>query len=99
MNVTFSCPKCERDTRSEIEPAAASLTCAACGQDISVPQGAFHHGSLARCLACPSTDLFIRKDFPQRLGVGIVVFGIAASSIAWGYSLPIATFAILSATA
>jgi hypothetical protein len=99
MNVTFSCPKCQHDTRSQIEPAAASLTCAACGQDISVPHGAFRDRSLARCLVCPSTDLFIRKDFPQRLGVGIVVFGIVASSIAWGYSLPIATFAILFATA
>ncbi len=64
-----------------------------------MPADAFEGDQLRRCLVCPSTDLFVRKDFPQRLGVGIVVLGIAASSIAWGYSLPILTFAILSATA
>lgn len=57
------------------------------------------HGELCRCLVCPSTDLFVRKDFPQRLGVGIVVLGITASCIAWGFHLLILTFAILFATA
>jgi hypothetical protein len=56
-------------------------------------------GKLCRCLVCPSTDLFVRKDFPQRLGVAVVVLGIVASSVAWGYSLPILTFGILLATA
>jgi hypothetical protein len=41
----------------------------------------------------------VRKDFPQRLGVAIVVVGIVASSIAWGYTFVVATFAILFATA
>ncbi len=54
---------------------------------------------MSRCLVCPSTDLFVRKDFPQRLGVGIVIVGIVGSSIAWGYTYTIATFAILFATA
>lgn len=60
---------------------------------------AFDAGQLTRCLVCPSTDLFVRKDFPQRLGVGIVVLGITASCITWGMSLLIPTFAILLATA
>jgi hypothetical protein len=64
-----------------------------------VPEDAFAADQLCRCLVCPSTDLFIRKDFPQRVGVGIVAVGIVGSSIAWGYSLPILTFAILFATA
>jgi hypothetical protein len=52
-----------------------------------------------RCLVCPSTDLFLRKDFPQRLGVGIVTVGILASCITWAMSEIVATFAILFATA
>lgn len=66
---------------------------------MSIPTDAFDGQVLCRCLACPSTDLFVRKDFPQRLGVAIVVVGIVGSSIAWGYSLLLATFAILFATA
>ena len=54
---------------------------------------------LSRCLVCPSVDLFVRKDFPQRLGVGLVLLGVVGSSISWGYGWTITTFAILFATA
>jgi hypothetical protein len=54
---------------------------------------------LRRCLVCPSTELFARKDFPQRLGVGIVVVGFAASCLTWAWRLLLPTFAILFATA
>ena len=99
MNVTFSCPRCHEGARADVEPDAAALECSACHQPISVPPGAFADGQLCRCLVCPSTDLFVRKDFPQRLGVGIVIVGIVGSSIAWGYTYTVATFAILLATA
>ncbi len=99
MNVTFSCPACHVGARVDVEPGVASLECPHCHQTILVPPGSFEGDALCRCLVCPSTDLFVRKDFPQRLGVGIVAVGIVASSVAWGYSLLIATFAILFATA
>ena len=41
----------------------------------------------------------MRKDFPQRLGVALVVIGIVGSSIAWYYSNVLWTFGILFATA
>jgi hypothetical protein len=54
---------------------------------------------LTQCLVCGSRDLFVRKDFPQRLGVGLVVVGFIASSIAWSQYMTLLTFAILFATA
>ena len=99
MNITFTCPKCDADVRAEVPPSAAEFACPACKANISVPAGAFEGPALTRCLVCPSTELFVRKDFPQRVGVGIVVVGFALSSIAWAYMLPIWTFAILFATA
>lgn len=99
MNVTFSCPRCHQGVRGEVVPGDIALDCSACGQPITIPADAFDGQQLCRCLVCPSTDLFVRKDFPQRLGVGVVVMGIVGSSIAWGYTLPILTFAILFATA
>ena len=99
MNVTFSCPRCHQGVRGEVAAGDRTLSCSACGQAISIPADAFDGQQLCRCLVCPSTDLFVRKDFPQRLGVGVVVLGIVGSSIAWGYTLPILTFAILFATA
>jgi hypothetical protein len=66
---------------------------------IAIPAAAIAGGQLERCLICPSRDIYLRKDFPQRLGVLIVVLGFVASSITWAYSRPIWTFAILFATA
>jgi hypothetical protein len=99
MNITFSCPACGHDVRSSVRPTDRLLDCPRCAAAISLPPDAFEGEQLRRCLVCPSTDLFVRKDFPQRLGVAIVALGILGSSIAWGYSLVIATFAILFATA
>ena len=54
---------------------------------------------MRRCLVCPSTDLYVRKDFPQRVGVALVGMGIVGSSIAWYYCNLYWTFGILFATA
>jgi len=66
---------------------------------MNVPQGAIADGRVRRCVVCPSTELFVRKDFPQRLGVAIVVLGFAASCVSWHYYHLYLTFGILFATA
>lgn len=99
MNVTFCCPRCDESVRVDTTPGAAALDCPKCKQSLPLPAQAFDGMQLKRCLICPSTDLFVRKDFPQRIGVGIVAVGILASCVTWGMSLLIPTFAILFATA
>jgi hypothetical protein len=99
MNVTFSCPRCEGAVRLEVAVGDAALVCPHCQARMPIPPGAMAEGSLRRCLVCPSHDLFARKDFPQRLGVAIVVVGFAASCVAWYYYEYIWTYAILFATA
>ncbi len=99
MNVTFSCPRCQQGVRAEVASDAASLGCPRCGQALAIGRDSFDANQLRRCLVCPSTELFVRKDFPQRLGVAVVVLGIAASCVAWAYMAVFATFAILFATA
>ncbi len=99
MNITFPCPKCEAHDRTDIQPGDTSFACRHCGQTISIPLAAIDHGEVQRCLACPSNDLFVRKDFPQRLGVALVAVGVIGSSIAWAYGAVIWTFAILFASA
>jgi hypothetical protein len=54
---------------------------------------------LSSCLICGGQELFIRKDFPQRLGVTIVILGFAASCVAWYFQWIITTFGILFGTA
>ncbi len=99
MNVTFQCPTCEQAVRTDVAPDAAHLDCPACKRQILIPDDAIAGDRLRHCLVCPSTDLFIRKDFPQRLGVAIVTVGFLLSCIAWHYQYLTVTFGILFATA
>ena len=99
MNVTFACPKCDAAVRQEFSDAAAELSCPSCGQSIRPAAGSVVGRRVVRCLACPSADLFVRKDFPQRVGVAIVAIGIVGSSIAWYHAHLAWTFGILFGTA
>ena len=99
MNIAYTCPRCEGSCTSEVGPDDSSLRCGHCGQELAVPGDACEHGQPKRCLICPSTDLFVRKDFPQRLGVAIVVLGFAVSCVTWNLYLTNWTFAVLFATA
>lgn len=102
--MTYVCPVCHKGTRSQFDAETKFLKCNACGQELEVPEDAVEGratggGRVQRCLVCPSTDLFVRKDFPQRLGVLIVAAGIIGSSIAWYHAHLYWTFGILFATA
>lgn len=100
MQVVFSCPECEHVVSAELtgEPGQ-ELRCGACGRHSQTPDGAIEGGQIRRCVVCPSSDLFVRKDFSQRVGVGIVVAGAVLSSLTWYYHQIMATYAILFATA
>jgi hypothetical protein len=50
---------------------------------------------LPRCLVCAGDDLYVRKDFPQRAGVAIVLIGFLLSSVAWYFYLIYWAFGIL----
>src|SRR6476620_1601917 len=99
MNVTYHCPTCNHRCRETITSSTSALTCPACNQQIAVSPDAIEEDRINRCLVCPSRELYARKDFPQRLGVALVVFGFVASSIAWANYQVFWTFTILFITA
>jgi hypothetical protein len=99
MNLTYSCPNCDQGVRLGVSASDNRIECPHCQHAVSIPKGALEGEQVHRCLVCPSTDLFVRKDFPQRLGVAIVTIGIVGSCITWAMSEITATFAILFATA
>ena len=98
-SITFSCPECGALVRSEFEDKSVSVTCNACQTQRQLLDPNLEGGYLRHCLACPSTELFVRKDFPQRLGVAIVAIGFVISSICWAYHFVIASYAVLFLTA
>jgi hypothetical protein len=83
MNVTFRCPSCDQPSRAEFGPASAEIACSRCGVTFPVPPGSVTDKQVIQCLICPSTELFIRKDFPQVLGVVIVALAAVISSVFW----------------
>jgi hypothetical protein len=99
MTVTFRCPHCQEPATVSVEPAAQELACPHCAARWAIEPGALTDGKLWRCLVCPSTELFVRKDFSQRLGIAIVVAGFLISSVFWYYRMPLWTYAVLFATA
>jgi hypothetical protein len=99
VNVTFACPHCDAASRTEFTAETRELPCPHCQKPVVPPQDAVEGRRVRRCLVCPSTDLYVRKDFPQVIGVSLVGVGIVGSSIAWYYSDLYWTFGILFATA
>jgi DNA-directed RNA polymerase subunit RPC12/RpoP len=99
MNVTYNCTGCGRSVSEPISSESTTLDCPHCRQQIAIPDDAITGRQINRCLVCPSRELYARKDFPQRLGVALVVFGFVASSIAWANYRVLWTFAILFCTA
>jgi len=99
VNVSYHCSACQALVHKEFDASARTITCPHCQQSIGLAEGALDGQRITRCLVCPSTDLFIRKDFPQRIGVGLVVIGILGSCVAWYHANLLWTFGILFATA
>ncbi len=99
MNITYNCPACHKPAREQVSATSKALECPQCHQQISIPANAIAGKRINQCLVCPSTDLYARKDFPQRLGVGLVVVAVVGSCIAWANYEVIWAFAILFGTA
>ena len=104
MRITYACPACQTTAQLDGIESRDALECPACHAVLTIPAGAIDLTAqggpqLQRCLVCPSQELFVRKDFPQRVGVAIVVAGLAASCVAWANRELIATFGILFGTA
>jgi hypothetical protein len=99
MNVTFRCPHCDRLAELPLAEDLVEIACPGCQQHWPVPAGAIAGDKIARCVICPSTELYVRKDFSQALGVAIVVVGFVIATIFWYFRMPLWTYGVLFATA
>jgi hypothetical protein len=81
-----------------VESAETAL-CRGCGQPRALRREAFEAAGLRRCGWCGCDDLYLQKDFPQGLGLAIVVVGFAISTVFWYYEMPIPAYLVLLASA
>lgn len=99
MRVTFACPHCEAVLTLPLDTSTRKLTCPDCNHAVPVPVGAVVGDEVRHCVICPSEELYVRKDFPQRLGILIVVISVILSSITWYYRMIYLTYGIFFAMA
>lgn len=84
MQIRYHCPTDDCVAIIEYEPleqCGATMECPRCHvrHPMILTDSVRHEETVDRCAVCGGTELFIRKDFPQRLGVVIVVvFGLIA---------------------
>jgi uncharacterized paraquat-inducible protein A len=95
MNVTFACPECDLTSRHNIEPANEQVICTSCQHVVVSSMPSKPLESIDRCFTCGCDELYVRKDFSQRLGLMIVIAAIVLSSIAWGYHWRYTSYGIL----
>ena len=95
MQLIYQCPKCDAPNIEVVSPETNKLSCA--GQDWSreISTADIEDDRPKRCLCCGNEDLWRQKDFPQALGLLMVVTGGGLSTIAWAYVEPVWSLGIL----
>jgi hypothetical protein len=99
MELTTQCPDCGAVNHVPELETAETLACRRCGARRDLRRESIEEGQLVACPRCATTDLYIQKDFPQALGLFIVVVGFVISTVFWYLELPVATYIVLLASA
>jgi hypothetical protein len=99
MELTFECPNCRAVGAIANIEATPEAACAQCANRRTLRPGAFADDGLRSCTWCGSDDLYLQKDFPQGLGLAIVIVGFAISTVFWYYEMPIPAYIVLLASA
>jgi len=100
MELTFECPRCQAVGNVSPVEALPEVRCSACGEGRGLRPGAIEPGgSLHACPLCATEELYLQKDFPQGLGLAIVIAGFAVSTVFWYYDRPVPALSILLASA
>jgi hypothetical protein len=99
LELTFECPECGATQRVEHVERASETACGRCSHRRELRPGGIEEGRLVACTWCGTDDLYLQKDFPHSLGLGILVAGFAVSTVFWYFYMPISAFLALLATA
>lgn len=91
MRIRFNCTNPSRcPALVELDPlesAGGSIRCPRCGHEhpVHLPPRLLETGVLDECPLCRCRELFVRKDFPQKLGLAIVI--VAAGLSLWFFPI------------
>lgn len=74
------------------------VTCDHCGaaRALSIDAGLANDARVTRCPACDGVEFFVRRDFPQRLGLAIVMAAGLASCVLFATQRVTAAWGVLA---
>jgi hypothetical protein len=82
VKLIFACPACERPAATSVDQPS-DWQCAACDHRLHLNAA---ETTLPSCVVCGSHELYKKKDFPQWLGMTILLVAIALSTVTyWSY--------------
>jgi hypothetical protein len=99
MELTFECRKCGAVGSVAPVESMPEAICPRCSHAHGLRDDAFENAELKSCASCGASDLYLQKDFPQGLGLAIVLAGFAVSTVFWYYERPIPAYLVLLASA
>jgi hypothetical protein len=95
MTITLTCPHCRNVFATE-QADAPAWPCPHCGQSIAAAEGA---AAPSRCRVCGSHELYVQKDFPHWLGMGVLVVALAISCFTYAMHWIMVTWIVLIGSA
>lgn len=99
MQLVYPCPACQAPNIDVITSTQKHMQCGVCDWQKDIPASSLDGEKPRCCLACGNPDLWRQKDFPQGLGLLMVVSAATMSTIAWAYVRPMLAIGILMAFA
>ncbi len=100
MELTYECAKCGESVRTINAESFTESSCPECHTERALKgSAAIDAEGLKECMACGTSDLYLQKDFPQGLGLIIVIVGFAISTVFWYYRMPLWAYAVLLSSA
>jgi hypothetical protein len=99
MELTYECSECRTVNDVRGVESRDGVTCRACARTHGLRAEAWDDQGLRACPWCATEDLYLQKDFPQGLGLFIVIVGFAISTVFVYYDNPIPAYIVLLASA
>jgi hypothetical protein len=90
--IAFACPQCRAETTAGLDGRGP---CASCGTEttLELSPAVRDRRFVDRCPACAGEQLYVQRDFNQKVGLGIVIVGAIFAPFTYYASLGIAAAA------
>src|SRR5262249_58116375 len=99
MRLRFACRACEATVATGDVTLPTEAACPQCGARAAFAAPSGEGGLIDRCPGCHGPHLYLQKEFPRRIGLGIAAVGGVAFLVLMGFDHVVAGFSTLPGAA